>query len=210
MVRNSAGTNIQNHKPLEQKALLKSEESEKNETDKSFYQNISSQSGFKTTNHYDMYNDMSGDGFNSMLGKKADNLIKGGTDLKQNYNTDSESEEKDDTSKEINILNNDASITTNNNLRSTLMSKKNGENLSSKSQTGMKAKLNPYLSSMFKERDLFSASNAYHRLDKSNHILHNKSYAQTILNDLKRQKRANDFADKLEYGFGNDAEQAKI
>ena len=76
---------------------------------------------------------MSGDGFNSMLGKKADNLIKGGTDLKQNYNTESESEEKDDTSKEINILNNDASITTNNNLRSTLMSKKNGENLSSKS-----------------------------------------------------------------------------
>ena len=66
-----------------------------------------------------------------------------------------------------------------------MMSRKGGE-LSSNSQTGLRAKLNPYLSSMYKEKELLSASNAYHRLDKSNHIYHNKAYAQTILNDLKR------------------------
>ena len=55
---------------------------------------------------------------------------------------------------------------------------------------------------MYKEKELLSASNAYHRLDKSNHIFHNKAYAQTILNDLKKKKRDAELAEKMEFGFG--------
>jgi len=38
---------------------------------------------------------------------------------------------------------------------------------------------------MYKEKELFSASNAYHRLDKSQNFMGNKAFAQTIINDLK-------------------------
>ena len=50
-------------------------------------------------------------------------------------------------------------------------------------------KPNPYISFMFKENEFLQASNAYHRLDKSQNFLENKAFAQTILNDLKQKKR---------------------
>ena len=53
------------------------------------------------------------------------------------------------------------------------------------SQGPFRTKLNPYLSNMYKEGELLTASNAYHRLDKNQHFFQNKAYAQTILNDLR-------------------------
>lgn len=44
---------------------------------------------------------------------------------------------------------------------------------------------NPYISDMFKEKELLTASNAYHRLDKNQNFMGNKAFAQTILNDVK-------------------------
>lgn len=41
------------------------------------------------------------------------------------------------------------------------------------------------------------ASNAYHRLDKSQNFMGNKAFAQTILNDLKQKKRQVEYEKKL-------------
>ena len=40
-----------------------------------------------------------------------------------------------------------------------------------------KGKANPYMASMFKEKDLLLASNAYHRLDKGQNFISNKAFA---------------------------------
>ena len=44
---------------------------------------------------------------------------------------------------------------------------------------------NPYISDIYKEKDLLMASNAYHRLDRSQNFMVNKAFAHTIINDLK-------------------------
>ena len=41
------------------------------------------------------------------------------------------------------------------------------------------------------------ASNAYHRLDKSQNFMGNKAFAQTIINDLKQKKRQVEYEKKL-------------
>lgn len=48
---------------------------------------------------------------------------------------------------------------------------------------------NPYISSIYKENELLTASNAYHRLDKNQNFLGNKAFACTIINDLKQRQR---------------------
>ena len=50
-------------------------------------------------------------------------------------------------------------------------------------------KLNPYMSDMYRENELLSASNAYHRLDSQQNVFSNKAYALTVINDLKTRKR---------------------
>ena len=44
---------------------------------------------------------------------------------------------------------------------------------------------NPYITTMFREKDLLVATSSYHRLDKNQHFNHNKAFAMTIINDLK-------------------------
>lgn len=56
---------------------------------------------------------------------------------------------------------------------------------------------NPYISDIFKEGELLTASNAYHRLDKSQNFNCNKAFAHTILNDLKQRQRQNEFEKRL-------------
>ena len=60
-----------------------------------------------------------------------------------------------------------------------------------------KASSNPYISDMYKEKALFTASNAYHRLDKSQNFMGNKAFAQTIINDIKQKQRQNEFENKI-------------
>ena len=50
---------------------------------------------------------------------------------------------------------------------------------------------------MYKEKELFTASNAYHRLDKSQNFMGNKAFAQTIINDIKQKQRQNEFENKI-------------
>ena len=57
--------------------------------------------------------------------------------------------------------------------------------------------LNPYISDMYKEKDLLMASNAYHRLDKSQNFMGNKAYAQTIINDMKQRQRQTEFTKRM-------------
>lgn len=123
-------------------------------------------------------------------------------------NTDFEAKSSDSGGIPQNILNEPSlSIEDNRNNRASQLSRRDLEITDPNSQLStQKPQINPYLSTMFKEKDLLSASNAYHRLDKSQHFLHNRAYAQTILNDLKRKNRINEFADKMEYGFGTEAQ----
>ena len=41
------------------------------------------------------------------------------------------------------------------------------------------------------------ASNAYHRLDKSQNFMGNKAYAQTIINDMKQRQRQTEFTKRM-------------
>ena len=66
-----------------------------------------------------------------------------------------------------------------------------------KNQTRSNKTGNPYISDMYKESELLVASNAYHRLDKSQNFMGNKAFAQTIINDLKQKQRQNEFETKL-------------
>ena len=56
---------------------------------------------------------------------------------------------------------------------------------------------NPYLSNIFKENELLTASNAYHRLDKNQNFLGNKAFACTIINDLKQRQRQEEFEKRI-------------
>jgi len=56
---------------------------------------------------------------------------------------------------------------------------------------------NPYISHIFKENELLTASNAYHRLDKSQNFLANKAFACTIINDLKQRQRQDEFEKRV-------------
>lgn len=56
---------------------------------------------------------------------------------------------------------------------------------------------NPYISDIFKEGEFLTASNAYHRLDKSQNFYCNKAFAHTILNDLKQKQRQAEFERRL-------------
>ena len=47
--------------------------------------------------------------------------------------------------------------------------------------------MNPYLQGMYREGDLLSATNAYHKLDKCQNFNGNKAFALTIINDLKQR-----------------------
>ena len=57
---------------------------------------------------------------------------------------------------------------------------------------------NPYLTNMFREKDLMRASSSYHRLDKSQHFNQNKAFALTIINDLKQKKRQQAYEEKVQ------------
>ena len=48
---------------------------------------------------------------------------------------------------------------------------------------------NPYLTTMYREKDLMRASSSYHRLDKSQNFNSNKAFAMTVINDLKQKQR---------------------
>ena len=54
-------------------------------------------------------------------------------------------------------------------------------------KTTRATKANPYISDIYKEKDLLTASNAYHRLDRSQNFMVNKAFAHTIINDLKQK-----------------------
>ena len=132
---------------------------------------------------YDI-NKSSSDGFNYPSNNPSTELIKGAQrlDLDMNPdggNTDFEAKSSDSDEMPQNILNEPSlSIEDNRNNRVSQQSRRDLEITDPNSQlSGQKPQINPYLSTMFKEKDLLSASNAYHRLDKSQHFLHNRAYA---------------------------------
>ena len=67
-------------------------------------------------------------------------------------------------------------------------------------------KANPYLSDTFKEREFFLASNAYHRLDKSQNFLGNKAFATTVINELKQRQRQSEYQRRLGTEADKDSE----
>ena len=50
---------------------------------------------------------------------------------------------------------------------------------------------------MYKEKDLIAATNAYHRLDRCQHVVGNKAFVHTIINDLKQHQRQSEFNKRL-------------
>lgn len=63
---------------------------------------------------------------------------------------------------------------------------------------------------MYKEKDLLAASNAYHRLDKSQNFNSNKAFAQTIISDLKQKQRQKEFQKRLGLEEENTTEASKM
>ena len=56
---------------------------------------------------------------------------------------------------------------------------------------------NPYITTMFREKDLLVATSSYHRLDKNQHFNQNKAFAMTIINDLKQKKRQSEYDSRV-------------
>mmetsp|Transcript_38710 Transcript_38710/g.50707 ORF Transcript_38710/g.50707 Transcript_38710/m.50707 type:complete len:117 (+) Transcript_38710:357-707(+) len=65
---------------------------------------------------------------------------------------------------------------------------------------------------MYKEKDLLTATNAYHRLDKCQNVVSNKAFAMTIINDLKQRLRQDEFEKRLGVldEDGNSTEVSKL
>lgn len=54
------------------------------------------------------------------------------------------------------------------------------------------------------------ASNAYHRLDKSQNFMGNKAFAQTIINDLKQRQRQTEFQRRMNLNRDSELEDSKM
>jgi len=63
---------------------------------------------------------------------------------------------------------------------------------------------------MYKEKELLAASNAYHRLDKSQNFNCNKAFAQTIISDLKQKQRQEEFERRLGLEEENTTEVSRM
>lgn len=53
---------------------------------------------------------------------------------------------------------------------------------------------------MFTEKSLFNATNQYHKFDKMQHMVSNKTYAITVVNDKRLQTRQQAYSNAVQSG----------